>query len=103
MLGRLFGGSKKEIKTKTLDLGQVEVIIQLYSGQIIKKNIKGVHDEIMDGYYSPAKHQLQYFMERVRKENVLEIMRGHYVNVAQEIKSVTHGEILPYKIEIKED
>lgn len=103
MLGRLFG-SKKEVKTKTLDLGQVEVVIQLYTGQIIKKNIKGVYDEIMgDGYYSPAKHQLSYFMEKVRKENVLEIMKGHSVNISQEIKSVTYGEILPYTIEVKED
>lgn len=99
----MFGLFKpKAVKTKTIDLGQAEVIIQLYTGQVIKKTIKGIYDEVFESY-SPCKHRIQYFMEKVRKENVLEIMEGHYVNIAQEIKSVTVGEIQPYTIEVTVD
>lgn len=98
----MFGFGKKELKTKTINLGQVEVVILLYSGQIIKKNIKGIYYESSESYI-PAEHRLGYFMEKVRKENVLEIEEGHFINIAKEIKSVTHGEISPYTIEVKVD
>jgi hypothetical protein len=98
----MFGFGKKEIKKKTIDLGQVEVVIVLYSGQIIKKTIKGYHDEGW-GYYSPAKQVLSSFLEKVRKENVLEIMEGHFINISKEVKSVTYGEIQPLTIEVTLD
>lgn len=100
MFSRLFGTTEKE--TVSIDLGQAEIIIQLYTGQIIKKLIKGVHDKVF-GCYSPCSQQIKYFMEKVRKENVLEIEEGHFINIAKEIKSVTVGEISPLIIEVDKD
>lgn len=98
MLGWLF--NNKEEEKRPVDIGQVEVFIELYNGKVITKVIKGTYDTFMDGYYSPVEHQLSYFMEKVRKDNVLEISKGYSVNIAKEIKSVVIGDRKPLIVEM---
>lgn len=95
----MFNFGRKTVETQQIDLGQVEVEIELYSGEKITKTIKGIYCESFESY-SPCKHQLKYFMDKVKKENVLEISKGKFINISKEIKTVSYGEIKPLVIEV---
>lgn len=93
----LFGSKEKELKE--INLGQVDVFIELYTGKVITLTLKGTYDEVFE-CYSPVMQQLKYFLEKVDKNNLLEISKGYRLNIRQEIKSVLVGEIQDFKITV---
>lgn len=93
---------KEEVKEqKMLELGQAEVFLELYSGKTITLKIKG--RQYFDGYYSPVKDELRSLTEKIEKNNVLEVDKGYFLNIRQEIKSVLIGPITSYKEPLKDD
>lgn len=83
------------VKNNKIDLGEVDVYIELYNGKILTKTIRGFYDEITE-CYSVAENRVAYFMEKVRKENVLEVDEGYFLNIRREIRSVAIGEKKSY-------
>ena len=91
--------AKKEKESTEINLGKVDVFIELYSGKVITHTLKGIYDEVFE-CYSPVSQQLSSFLEKVDKHNMLEISKGYRLNIRQEIKSVVVGEIQELKITV---
>lgn len=89
----------KEKETTEINLGKVEIFLELYNGKVITVNLKGTYDEVFE-CYSPVKHVLNRFLEKVDKDNMLEVSKGYRLNIRQEIKSVLVGEIQDFKINV---